>query len=313
MNKLVSVLVITYNSEKYVIETLNSIKNQTYNNLELIISDDNSQDNTINLCEHWVNENKSFFKKINIVRSPINTGITKNINRGFSRCSGEYIKPIAGDDLLFSDCIEKSINFCLENHLEFIYGKVMPFYNKIGDADKKLKYIEEKNHQFFLLDGRKQYRELLKRFPIFTNGLFLSKKFYNMIGGFDENYEMMEDYPFLLKIVLMGMKINFLNDYTVAYRVREKNERVFFKDTKRNKVHLKNLSDFEKNEILPRLLEEKMYLTYYNVLIRRMERFFLNKDSTFLNILGKSLGYLSFEKIKGRFQKLLRGIIWTLY
>mgnify|MGYP003733827287 CR=1 FL=1 len=313
MNKLVSVLVITYNSEKYVIETLNSIKNQTYNNLELIISDDNSQDNTINLCEHWVNENKSFFKKINIVRSPINTGITKNINRGFSRCSGEYIKPIAGDDLLFSDCIEKSINFCLENHLEFIYGKVMPFYNKIGDADKKLKYIEEKNHQFFLLDGRKQYRELLKRFPIFTNGLFLSKKFYNMIRGFDENYEMMEDYPFLLKIVLMGMKINFLNDYTVAYRVREKNERVFFKDTKRNKVHLKNLSDFEKNEILPRLLEEKMYLTYYNVLIRRMERFFLNKDSTFLNILGKSLGYLSFEKIKGRFQKLLRGIIWTLY
>ncbi len=309
MNKLVSVLVITYNSEKYVIETLNSIKNQTYNNLELIISDDNSQDNTINLCEHWVNENKSFFKKINIVRSPINTGITKNINRGFSRCSGEYIKPIAGDDLLFSDCIEKSINFCLENHLEFIYGKVMPFYNKIGDADKKLKYIEEKNHQFFLLDGRKQYRELLKRFPIFTNGLFLSKKFYNMIRGFDENYEMMEDYPFLLKIVLMGMKINFLNDYTVAYRVREKNERVFFKDTKRNKVHLKNLSDFEKNEILPRLLEEKMYLTYYNVLIRRMERFFLNKDSTFLNILGKSLGYLSFEKIKGRFQKLLRGII----
>jgi len=302
-------LVITYNSEKYVIETLNSIKNQTYNNLELIISDDNSQDNTINLCEHWVNENKSFFKKINIVRSPINTGITKNINRGFSRCSGEYIKPIAGDDLLFSDCIEKSINFCLENHLEFIYGKVMPFYNKIGDADKKLKYIEEKNHQFFLLDGRKQYRELLKRFPIFTNGLFLSKKFYNMIRGFDENYEMMEDYPFLLKIVLMGMKINFLNDYTVAYRVREKNERVFFKDTKRNKVHLKNLSDFEKNEILPRLLEEKMYLTYYNVLIRRMERFFLNKDSTFLNILGKSLGYLSFEKIKGRFQKLLRGII----
>jgi len=309
LNKLVSVLVITYNSEKYVIETLNSIKNQTYNNLELIISDDNSQDNTINLCEHWVNENKSFFKKINIVRSPINTGITKNINRGFSRCSGEYIKPIAGDDLLFSDCIEKSINFCLENHLEFIYGKVMPFYNKIGDADKKLKYIEEKNHQFFLLDGRKQYRELLKRFPIFTNGLFLSKKFYNMIRGFDENYEMMEDYPFLLKIVLMGMKINFLNDYTVAYRVREKNERVFFKDTKRNKVHLKNLSDFEKNEILPRLLEEKMYLTYYNVLIRRMERFFLNKDSTFLNILGKSLGYLSFEKIKGRFQKLLRGII----
>lgn len=38
---------------------------------------------------------------------------------------------------------------------------------------------------------------------------FYQKKFYNMIRGFDENYEMMEDYPFLLKIVLMGMKINF--------------------------------------------------------------------------------------------------------
>lgn len=53
-NPLVSVIVITYNSSKYVLETLNSVAAQTYDNIELIISDDCSKDNTVEICRNWL-------------------------------------------------------------------------------------------------------------------------------------------------------------------------------------------------------------------------------------------------------------------
>lgn len=53
-NPLVSVIVITYNSSKYVLETLNSVAAQTYDNIELIISDDCSVDNTVEICRNWL-------------------------------------------------------------------------------------------------------------------------------------------------------------------------------------------------------------------------------------------------------------------
>ena len=64
---LVSIIVITYNSAKYVLETLESAKNQTYQNIELIISDDCSIDNTVDICTRWLNENKDEIKIGNII------------------------------------------------------------------------------------------------------------------------------------------------------------------------------------------------------------------------------------------------------
>ena len=64
---LVSVIVITYNSSKFVLETLESIYNQTYSNIELIISDDCSSDETINICQNWLYKNKNRFKNIELI------------------------------------------------------------------------------------------------------------------------------------------------------------------------------------------------------------------------------------------------------
>lgn len=58
-NPLVSVIVITYNSAKYVLETLESIRVQSYQNIELIISDDCSKDNTIDICRNWIGKMKN--------------------------------------------------------------------------------------------------------------------------------------------------------------------------------------------------------------------------------------------------------------
>jgi glycosyltransferase involved in cell wall biosynthesis len=77
---LVSIVVITYNSSKYILETLESIKQQTYKNLELIITDDCSKDNTVVLCQDWLDVNKHGFIRTKLITTPPNKLPTININ-----------------------------------------------------------------------------------------------------------------------------------------------------------------------------------------------------------------------------------------
>ena len=112
---LVSVAVITYNSAKTVVETLESIKSQYYENIELIISDDHSFDNTVSICKEWLQLNSSRFSRIVLLESENNTGISANCNRAETTCNGEWIKIIAGDDLLLPNCISDYISFVSSN------------------------------------------------------------------------------------------------------------------------------------------------------------------------------------------------------
>lgn len=99
-NPLVSIIVITYNSAKYVLETLESAKAQTYQNIELIITDDASQDDTVEICKEWLKENKELFVKTELVTVQKNTGISPNCNRGLKLSNGKWLKFIAGDEVI---------------------------------------------------------------------------------------------------------------------------------------------------------------------------------------------------------------------
>src|SRR5438309_3687253 len=94
---LVSVIVLTYNSAITVLETLESIKQQTFRNIELIITDDCSKDNTVEICSNWLNSNKGIFVRVIILEVDKNTGTSANCNRGLKASTGQWIKFIAGD------------------------------------------------------------------------------------------------------------------------------------------------------------------------------------------------------------------------
>ena len=70
---LVTVVVLSYNSCSTIIETLNSVKEQTYNNIELIITDDASTDTTIEICRQWLQLNSKYFYHCNLITSAFNT------------------------------------------------------------------------------------------------------------------------------------------------------------------------------------------------------------------------------------------------
>ena len=115
-NPLVSVLVVTYNSADYIIETLESIKAQTYANIELVLTDDGSSDNTIALAEKWIADNKTRFVDAKIITVKKNTGVSANYNRGVQACSGVWIKNVDGDDLITPNCIKSNIDHVQKNN-----------------------------------------------------------------------------------------------------------------------------------------------------------------------------------------------------
>lgn len=303
---LVSVVVITYNSAEYIVETLESIKNQTYKNIELVVSDDASTDDTVALAENWLNINKERFCKYDIVESKSNTGISGNCNRGVMSATGKYVKLIAGDDLLLNNCIEDLLDYSLENNLNFAYAKVIPFTD-LGDKvyETKLMKYEKLMYEIFDLDVKHQYKKLLKGFSMYTIGLFLKRQIILDIGGFDEEYKMMEDYPFAIKVTSMGYKLNLLNKYVVKYRMRTPERNVKFLASNRKKNHTSDLSMFEIKELIPRMRRERMYVSMYDLSIRRLASKIDNLNNGLIfSYISKIIGYLSFSKIVTRIRMI---------
>jgi glycosyltransferase involved in cell wall biosynthesis len=108
-NPLVSVIIPTYNSSKYIKETLESILNQTYSNLEIIITDDASKDNTLDIVRGYEDE------RIKILTSNKNLGISQNMNKGILASEGKYIAIMDADDWSYPYRIEKQVKLMEEN------------------------------------------------------------------------------------------------------------------------------------------------------------------------------------------------------
>ena len=106
MDQKVSILISAYNEENYILDAVYSCLNQTYDNIEVIIFDDGSIDNTYNL----ITKHFKYNDRVKIIRSLINRGKIYGFNRCFEESSGYYIHLLGGDDCLYDTCIEECID-----------------------------------------------------------------------------------------------------------------------------------------------------------------------------------------------------------
>lgn len=157
---LVSVNVVSYNASKFIIETLDSISNQTYKNIELIISDDASPDNTVELCQNWLVHYKSRFVRTELITVEKNTGVTANCNRALAASQGEYWKIIGSDDLLTPDCIEKCVAYMqAKPQARFLFGKQISFTRNFMDGNFKKEELPFRAYFFRdSVSAKKQYK-----------------------------------------------------------------------------------------------------------------------------------------------------------
>lgn len=215
---LVSIVVVTYNSAKYVLETLESVKLQTYNRLELVITDDYSSDNTINICKEWLRSNKKRFENVLVIESPFNTGITPNRNRGCFAAKGEWIKQIDGDDKLKPHCIADYVAYA-SLHLDknIIFSPLDPFGE--GDLDKWRKLLYSNFVYAFSL-SKQDFRMLLCKICLFpAPSAFIKKSFFMEVGGYDESIKFLEDWPFWVRTAFNGAYFAYIETPEVDYRI----------------------------------------------------------------------------------------------
>lgn len=219
-----SVIVLSYRSAETIIETLDSIKNQTYPNIELIITDDCSPDNTVQIVQAWITENEGALTAIKLVTSDRNTGLPANINRGLKVAEGVYYKGIAGDDYMTADAIESYVRFCEENPNTFPIAKVQLFNEKNPDAVyPDVQGYCDRCYEFAKLDYREQYRLLLIQNRIVApSATFYTMDFIRKAGGYDESYRWFEDYPMNLKAMHAGYRFGLLDKQLVWYRMSDK-------------------------------------------------------------------------------------------
>ncbi len=217
---LVSIIVITYNSSKYVLETLESAKAQTYQNIELIVSDDCSIDNTVEICREWIGKNKGRFVRTELITAEKNTGIPANCNRGVKAAQGDWVKLIAGDDALLPDCIRLNIEQILNNkNINLLQSNVLYFEN-IFDKTNFIKTSNIQDNPFFQkVNDIDQYRQILYGNKIIAPSMFIKRNVVFNIGGFDEDISLIEDLPFWTKALQNGYKIDYFDDVTVKYRI----------------------------------------------------------------------------------------------
>jgi alpha-1,3-rhamnosyltransferase len=218
---LVSIAVITYNSEKTVIETLDSIKEQTYQQIELIVSDDCSKDDTIALCNKWIKRNQQRFVRTKVVEVARNTGISANFNRADVACHGEWVKPIAGDDVLTPNCIEDCVRYTVEHtDAKCIFGNIVAF----GGNEEYCKWLTEthakRNVEMSKMSHNELYSMILKGETPPAPAFFYNRNEFRRLNiSNDERIPYIEDWPKWLQILDKGLDFHFLNKYIVKYRI----------------------------------------------------------------------------------------------
>lgn len=109
---LVSIFLPVYNAEKFIAETIETSINQSYENIELVISDDASKDGTWEIISYYKDK---FPDKIKAYRQEVNLGVTRNCNFILDKCEGQYICFSAGDDVLGPECVKRSVEIMESN------------------------------------------------------------------------------------------------------------------------------------------------------------------------------------------------------
>ena len=218
---LVSICVISYNSAATIVETLDSAAAQTYRNIELVVSDDGSRDDTLLIIERWVANNRGRFTDIKIVTVQKNTGITPNCNRAWRAASGEWIKMIAADDIMLPHMVQTYIEYAREHPEDkLLFSPLQLFGEDYISVEVRERY-EDSYKLFGTLDGaRKQYNELFLSNFVPAPSSFIGREVLERLNGFDKDIVMMEDLPFWVKATKNGLKLTIVgNQPLVKYRI----------------------------------------------------------------------------------------------
>ena len=182
----------------------------------------------IAVCRRWLESNRHRFNKTDLLTTNINTGVSANANRGLKAATGEWIKFIGSDDTLQPDCLTDNMHFIADHpYIRILFSRIAIYHQSFIPEN----YLEttpgrEISPQSIFWPERSaesQYRMLLTADRIhFSPSVFLHRETVILMGGFDERFRLLEDYPLWLTLTRNGHKLFFMDKVTVNYRRHSK-------------------------------------------------------------------------------------------
>lgn len=217
MQPSVSILIPVYNHSLYIEECLNAITCLNYSNIEVLICDDGSKDDSYIISENWVKRNSHIKSKL---FTQENQGVCKTLNRLIRESSGEYITICASDDVLATDGITQRIERIQEDRSKLACiadAYVIDEHSKVT-AQSAMNTLYNASHDLLQTDI---VRELVLRWSVVGPTLLIKRSAYNIIGFYDESL-LVEDRDFYLRLLARNGLI-YVNTTVASYRVHANN------------------------------------------------------------------------------------------
>lgn len=292
MRELFSVVVVTYNHEKYVAECLDSVSHQSYSPVELIVIDDLSSDETREVVDSWIEKNSSRFQNVSFIKNSQRLGVSATHTKGVKKCSGSLVKYISGDDILIFNSLERIADFTRKlPDFYFGFGLVQPFYDDtITGRRVSLPTIPQKR---FLKDyGRdpdRQFKKLALLDYIPAPGTFFSYKALESIDYFDLEFTRTEDWHTWLKFTLKGMNYALMREPVAMWRRHSESLSAKSSITPDSQFIANQVKVIEKY-ILPNI-KKFNYLERYHILLDKAyrERLVASLNRPYNRVLAKAL------------------------
>ena len=210
---LVSIVTIVYNGEKYIENAIQSVIDQSYKNIEYIIIDGGSTDNTVSIIKKYQGQITSWI-------SEKDAGISDAFNKGIVRTTGEIIGLLNSDDWYEKDTIAKAVAN-IEGY-DAVYGDLQ---------------LWKDNEKDFMVQGN--HRLLTREMTVNHPTVFLRKECYRKFGSFDTQYKAAMDYELILRLMINKCKFKYIPEVLANMRWQGNSDKNWFKGCKET-LQIKN-------------------------------------------------------------------------
>jgi len=211
----VSVIIPSFNHDKYIAETIDSVLRQTYQDFEIVITDDGSTDNTVEVIKNFTDP------RIRLFCFGRNRGACEAANHCVEHSRGKYIAMLSSDDIFVEDKLEKQVAF-LEEHPD--YGAVLSFAKIIDEEGQDFQEEDHFYTNIFLQPNRNRWEWLNYLFYrgncLCHPSALIRKECYRTIGLYDPRFAQLPDFDFWIR-VCSQYEIYILPENLLKFRVRQ--------------------------------------------------------------------------------------------
>lgn len=277
--KLITAGIPVYNGEKFIAQTLESIINQTYKNLEIIVSDNGSNDTTVEIVKEFMKRDS----RISLNQNLENLGYSGNLNKIIELASSEYIAIYHADDVYESTIVEEQVKFLDENKELagcFTLGKMIDENGK--EIKNRFPFVEKNTKENLIMDLDTFIENILKYggSTLICPTSIIKKSVYNELGGYNINLKYIEDQDMWIRILEKG-KLGIVAKELINYRVHNMQGSAYYSCLQREElsVHLQHvMNTLGYNYILRMKFEKELKKSiakdYLNIV---KNKFFLNE------------------------------------